>query len=454
MTHVDLAIIGSGSGNAIPPELDHLSIALIEEGRFGGTCLNVGCLPTKMFVHPADVIAQARRAARLGVDLELRGVDFVSIRDRVFGRIDPIADGGEHYRRAECPNIQVFDSHARFVGERTLRTADGDEISAAQVIVAAGSRPAIPEVVRACGVDYLTNETIMRLDAPPARLLILGSGYIACEFAHVFSAYGSRVTITGRSDVLLKHQDRTIAERFTAHAREVWDVRLSTHVTAIERVNGEIVMHFEDGTTACGDALLVATGRIPNGDRMDLHRAGIQTHDDGRIRVDEYGRTSAPGVWALGDVSSPYQLKHVANREAKVVFHNVVHPHDLRAITHHAVPAAVFTDPQIASVGLTEEAARAAGYDVAVACQEFGDVGFGWALEDEIGLCKVIADRATGRLLGAHLIGYESAILIQGLVQTMALDTDVRDMANGQYWIHPALSEVVENALLSLDLPR
>ena len=188
---------------------------------------------------------------------------------------------------------------------------------------------------------------------------------------------------------------------------------------------------------------------------MDLPAGGIDVHDDGRIVVDEHGRTTAEGVWALGDVSSPHQLKHIANHEAKVVFHNVAHPDDLRSFDHRYVPSAIFSHPQIGQVGLDEDAARrwAAdnGTDVTVKVQKYGDVAYGWALEDGDGFAKLIADKKTGRLLGAHFLGEQAATLVQQCIQMMAFEQDVREVVEKQHWIHPALPEVIENAILGLE---
>jgi mycothione reductase len=201
-----------------------------------------------------------------------------------------------------------------------------------------------------------------------------------------------------------------------------------------------------------GDTLLVAAGRVPNGDRLDLARSGIPVHDDGRIVVDEQQRTPVDGIFALGDVSSEFQLKHVANHEARVVAHNLLHPADLRSSDHRFVPSAVFTHPQIASVGRTEAQCREAGIDVAVKIQSYGDIAYGWAMEDTTGICKILAERGTGRLLGAHVLGPHASTVIQPLIQAMSFGLGAREMATGQYWIHPALPEVIENALLGLDL--
>jgi len=170
------------------------------------------------------------------------------------------------------------------------------------------------------------------------------------------------------------------------------------------------------------------------------------------VRVDAYGRTTAEGVWALGDISSRHQLKHVANAEARVVAHNLAHPDDLRALDERYVPSAVFTHPQIAAVGLTEREARDRGHDVTTKIQNFGDVAYGWAMEDQTGTVKLVADRASGRLLGAHLMCPDASTIIQPAIQAMQNDLSVQDMARGQFWIHPAMAEVLENALLGLDV--
>ncbi|MGL6234514.1 MAG: mycothione reductase [Segniliparus sp.] len=461
MATLDLAIIGSGSGNSIPDErFDSWRIALFESGIYGGTCLNVGCIPTKMFVYASDVAETVRESGRYGVHAKVEGVDWPAIVRRVFGRIDPISAGGKRYRVEDCANIDVHTSPVRFAGRAEdgayrLTTEAGEEVLAKRVVIAAGSRPVVPEAVAASGAPFYTNEDVMRLPELPERLLVLGGGYIAAEFAHVFSSLGSQVTVVARGGALLRHQDHDISQRFTEVAKEKWDVRLNARVERVEHAGNEVALVFEDGTRASGDALLVAVGRKPNGDRLNLASVGVGLDNAGRVVVDRHGRTAARGVWALGDVSSHYQLKHVANHEARIVQANLLQDWDsaeLDSFDHRYVPAAVFTHPQIASVGLTEEQARGQGLDVAVKTQGFGDVAYGWAMEDTTGLCKLVAERGSGRLLGAHLIGPQASTLIQPLIQALSFGLDVRSMARGQYWIHPALTEVVENALLGLDV--
>lgn len=454
--HYDLVIIGTGSGNSIPgPGFEDQSIAIIEKASFGGTCLNVGCIPTKMYVHTADVALQTAESGRLGLEAEVNSVDWPGMVSRIFGnRIDAISAAGEEYRRGpQTPNIDVYDQHAVFVGDRTLRTGQGVHqrtISGDRIVVAAGSRPVIPGAIADSGVRYHTNEDIMRIPQLPKSLVIIGGGYIAMEFAHVFDALGTDVTIIARS-TLLKNLDEDLHDRFNTLAAKRFDVRFGRTTVGADQTDDGISVRLDDGSTATGEVLLVAAGRTPNGDLLDLPSGGIDMTNDGRIKVDEYGRSSsADGVWALGDVSSPYMLKHVANAEMRAVRHNLLNPDKLQEMPHRHVPAAVFTHPQIATVGMTESQAREHGHNVTVKVQDYGDVAFGWALEDTTGICKLIADQDTGKLLGAHYMGPQASTLIQQMITVLAFDLDVRQFAAHQYWIHPALPEVTENALLGL----
>jgi mycothione reductase len=448
--HHDLVVIGTGSGNTFVDErFADWDVAIVEHGVFGGTCLNVGCIPTKMYVYASDVAEAVRGASRYGIDATLDKVRWADIRDRVFGRIDPISEGGKEYRVERSPNVTVYLGHASFTGPKTL-DVDGQELTADHVVVAAGGRPMIPAAIQ--GAPHETSDTVMRLDELPRRMVIVGGGYIAAEFAHVFSALGTEVTVVVRGSRLLRSHDETISAAFTELLSQRLDVRLATQVTGVTGEAGDLTVTLDDGSSVAADVVLVAAGRIPNGDRMNLGAAGIATHSDGRIEVDRFQRTSAEGVWALGDVSSPWALKHVANREAKVVGHNLIHPEAPLEIDHRNVPSAVFTDPQVASVGKTEEMVRMLGLDYTVKVQRFGDVAYGWAMEDTTGLCKIIAEKGTGRLLGAHIMGPQASTLIQPLIQAMSFGVGAREMATGQYWIHPALPEVVENALLGLEI--
>ena len=464
MPHHDLVILGSGSGNSLlTPELDGLDVAIVEGGTFGGTCLNVGCIPTKMFVLPADRVVEAADAQRLGVTFAEPTVDWPGIRDRIFGRIDPISAGGEAYRRSQ-EHTTLYRAHATFSGERRLTLSTGETVTADRLVVAAGSHPVGLDVEGLGGPDpdrgVHTSDTVMRLDTLPHRMAIIGGGFVACEMAHVFSALGVAVTQVQRGESLLRHHEVEVAQRYTDVARHRYDLRLSTTTTGARRVD-DVWRIDVTGPGGPGhveaEVVLLAVGRVPNTDRLDPAAGGLDLHDDGRLVVDEQLRTTAAGVWALGDVSSAHQLKHVANHEARIVAHNLAV--DLgrlggepRTTDDRPVPHAVFGHPQVAAFGPTAAELEEAGTPFVTATQSVGDVAYGWALEDTTGLLTIHAD-LSGRILAAHAIGPQASTVIQPLIQAASFGQHAHEVARGQYWIHPALAEVVENALLGLPLP-
>jgi mycothione reductase len=297
----------------------------------------------------------------------------------------------------------------------------------------------------------------MRLDALPASLVIIGGGFVAAEFAHIFTSFGTDVTLLQRSDALLKREDADIAQAFTEQLAQRVNVRLKQTVVGLEYTdrNTVIVESVDpDGIHYDFEAerVLLAVGRVPNSDLLNLAATGVTVHDDGLVVVDDHQQTVVKGIFALGDICSPSQLKHVANHEARVVQHNLLHPRRMIAADHRYIPFAVFSHPQVASVGLTEAQAEKARRRYVAVRQDYASVAYGWAMEDQGHFVKLIADPRTKKLLGAHILGPQASTLIQPLIQAMTFDLDVPTMARGQYWIHPALTEVVENALLALDL--
>jgi mycothione reductase len=458
-THYDLVVVGAGSGNTIvDSRFDSWKVAIVEPGPIGGTCLNRGCIPSKMLIHPADLALQARRGPAFGVRTSYDGADWPAIRDRVFSRTDGDARGGREYREGQ-DNVDLLVGTCAFTGgpgEKTLEVSLGDgsttTITADQVVLAAGSRPVVPDIPGLHDVPHHTSDDVMRLETLPRRMAVIGGGYVGSELAHVLAEYGVQITQVDSSPRLLGTQDEEISEVFTAAVAERWDVRLETELERAEPGPSGAVLHLSDGSTVEVDAVLVAVGRTPNADTLGLDHVGVEVDDAGRVVVDQHQRTGVDGIWALGDLSSPEPLKHVANQDARVVQHNLLHPDDLVVSDHRFVPQAVFAQPQVASVGQTEAQAREAGIDLAVGRHDFADIAHGWALmEDDTGhLVKLLADRSTGLLVGAHLVGPQASVLVQPLIQAMSFGQPVADLARGQYWIHPALTEVVENALIAV----
>ena len=450
MPHHDLVVIGTGSGNTvIDDSFSDLDVAIVEhESRFGGTCLNVGCIPTKMLAYTAEVVDTVRAAGAYGVDARLAGVRWAEVRDRMFSRLDPLADEGRD-GRIDTPWITVYTGHARFTGPRAL-DVDGTAVTADQIVVATGGRPLVPPPIAESGLPFETSDTIMRIDRLPRRLAVLGGGYIAAELANAFACFGADVVVIEKADELLGPQDETVAAAFTELAGKRYELRLGREATKLSGAPGALVIGLDDGSVVEADTLLVAIGRVPNSDTMNLAAGGLQAEDNVRIVVDDYQRTTADGVWALGDVCTPIPLKHVANREADVVRHNLRHPDDLQRAGHDLVPSAIFTNPEIAQVGATEQELREAGTPYRVGMGRYSDAAYGWAMEDETGFCKILADPDSSAILGAHVMGPQAPTLIQPLVLAMTLGITAKTLTQRPYWIHPALTEVVQQALIAV----
>lgn len=336
MVHItaDLAIIGSGSGNTLITDDESVVIA-DKAGHFGGTCLNVGCIPTKMFVRTAMVARSPEEARRLSLDQHTENVEWRAVRDRIFGRIDAASASGLD-NREQADNVTVIREAVRLTGPTSFVSENGTQVEARRMVLAAGSRPVLPDVP---GIDLPrvhTSDTIMRLGKLPRRIIVLGGGFVACEFAGIFSGLGSEVIQINRGPRLMKKMDAEIQEAFQAEASTHWAVRTGRSLRAITAKGPKIVVvevERDDGAREFyeADAVLVALGRIPNSDLIGAKEAGIDTHEDGRVVVDKYLRVLSdgkpvPGLFALGDICSPVQLKHVANHQARVVAHNLRAP--------------------------------------------------------------------------------------------------------------------------------
>jgi len=455
MRTYDLIVLGAGSGNMLlGPDFDHLKTAIVEPDRFGGTCLNRGCIPSKMFVVAADSARAVGQAGKLGVHATVDRVDWPGIRDRVFGRIDPLHEQAVAHRRKN--GVDVYTEPARFVAPKVLEVGT-ERLTGEQIVVAAGSRPVVPPIPGLDSVPFHTSDTIMRVDAVPESLIVIGGGFIAAEMGHVFEAFGARVTVVQHGPRLLMAEDEEISRRFTELTAERFRLLLGTEATQVQATDTGVAVTVErEGTREVVEAstLLVAVGRRPNTDRLEVTAGGLDVDGHGHLLADDAYRTSVPGVWAFGDIANHFQLKHMANAEGRTVAHNLLHPDDLRRLRPALVPHAVFSDPQVAGVGLTEQDAVRRGIEHVVATRRYADTAYGWALEDTSSFVKLIADPRQRTLLGAHLIGPQAATLIQPLLQAMTLGQTVDQLAHAVLYIHPALTEVLEQALLEFSSAR
>lgn len=462
MEEFDLVVVGSGSGLdvAAVAAREGLDVAVVEEGPLGGTCLNRGCIPSKMLIHRADVAETVASADEFGIDARVEDVDFAGNVREVSEHVD--RDSASIRRGLESSsNHTLYEGTGRFVGERTL-DVEGETVRGEKVVVAAGTRPRIPDVEGIEDADYWTSTEALRAEAPPERLVIVGGGYVAVELAHYFGTFGSEVTLVARRDALLPEEDPAVARHVTDRYAERFDVRTGYDARAVRtRVNDdgaddesaatvELDADPTDGDgdresiTVSGDRLLLAAGRVSNADRLAVETAGIDTTESGYVATNRYLETSAENVWALGDVVGRYQYKHVANHEASTVIENALG--DAReAIDYTAMPHAVFASPQVGAVGRTEAELRAEGREYRVGAAEFSDTAMGLAMSEPPGFAKVLA-APDGEILGTHVVGPHASELVHEVCVAMRAGSGtVADIRNTVH-VHPALNEVVSRA--------
>ena len=453
MQHFDLMVIGSGSGLEISSDAAALglSVAIIEEGPFGGTCLNRGCIPSKILIHCADVMDTIKSAHIFGIKATVQGIDWQAIIARAVDEVDADARAIEE-GNTQADDITVFKGRGRFVGPRTLEV-NGEEVSADTVVIAAGTRPMVPDILGLGSVPYITSDQALRLPEQPRRLAILGGGYIAAEMAHFFGALGTEVTLIQRGPWLIRAEDDDVARRFTEVYQRKINLLLNTQISRVDSRGQEVVLQVtSEGSTAVvvADGLLVATGRVPNTDSLNVAATGVEVDERGFVKTDEFLETNVPGIWALGDIVGKYLLKHSANLEAAYAGNNIFNPHNKVAVDYNAMPHAIFASPQVAGVGLTEREAREQGIDYAVASYDYSDTAYGSSIEDRDGFVKVLAERGSGEILGAHIIGTDASMLIQEVVNAMRAGLNVRGITQSIY-VHPALPEVVQRAFGALE---
>jgi mycothione reductase len=453
MKKFDLIVIGSGAGmNVAANAVAHgMNVAVIDRGPLGGTCLNRGCIPSKVMLYPADVIRIAEEAKAIGIHAKIEKVDFDLIMKRVWAIVLDDRHGMEH-GVGHSKQIEFFNMDGSFVSEYTMKVGE-ELITADKIIIASGARPLIPPIEGLEKVGYLTSATIFDIKEPPESLVIIGGGYIAAEFAHFFSAIGTKVTILGRNPRLLPQEEPEISGLLKKKMARYCQVRTGHEAVRAEINNGlktVIATDRSDGRPRefAGQEILAAAGRRSNSDILKPEKTGVETDERGWIKVDPFLRTTKEGIWAFGDALGKHMFRHTANYESEVVWGNAFTEHQ-HPVDEHAVPHAVFTHPQVASVGMTEEQAKKS-YEILVGVKKYYDVAKGYAMGEEDGFVKVIVDGETGRILGAHIIGPHAAILVQQLVYVMnAEEQDYLPLARAQT-IHPALSEVVVGAFGNL----
>ncbi len=440
----DAIVIGSGqAGNPLAHRLADLgwSVALIERTNLGGTCINVGCTPTKTMVHCAQVAHYARNAARWGVNASNVSIDLA----KIVAQKDEVVlsfRGGQQKQVDKRANIRLHRGHARFIAPHQLKVGD-ELLESEKIFINTGGRPNIPAIPGLESVSYLTNESVMQLTTLPEHLLILGGGYIGLEFGQMFRRYGSRVTVLHTGKQIVSREDSEIAaELQKALEAEGLQFLLNTRATRIENQKSAVQLSFEGGPGASnvtGSHLLVATGRRPNTDELGLERAGIETDKNGFINVNGRLETNVPGVWALGDCKGGPAFTHISYNDFQIVFGNLIEGKNLTA-ENRLVPYCVFTDPQLGGIGMTEKEARAHGFKLKIGRCPMTYVARAIERGETAGLMKLVVDASNDRILGASILASEGGELVQ-ILGALMLAKQPYTLLKGVVYIHPTLAE-------------
>ena len=448
MKKFDIITIGSGGGAKIssPAASQGLKVAVIEKDRLGGTCLNRGCIPSKMLIHPADVAIEIKEAHRFDIRNNPQfNVDFAKLVNRISQTVDADSNKIEANYNSH-PNISFFRGTAKFIDNKTIEI-NNEQITADKIFIAVGTRPTIPNIPGLVGAPFMTSTEALRNTTLPSSMIIIGGGYIACELGHAYGALGTKTTFLVRSK-LLRALDAEVAAEFQNVFSRYHDIRLGALPTQVEYSNDTFTVHYtQDGKnlTVSAQSLLIATGITSNVDTLDLINTDIEINPGNFIKVNEHLETCVPGVFSLGDCIGKYFFRHSVNFEGEYLFDYIFGGKPKSPIHYPPMPHAVFTHPQVAGVGATEEDLKTRGIDYVVGLNTYKSSAMGMALLSDHGFCKILIDRKTHQLLGGHIIGPEASNMIHMIIAYMNMNATLDDMLRTIY-IHPALPEIVRNS--------
>ncbi|MGD6807392.1 MAG: dihydrolipoyl dehydrogenase, partial [Candidatus Bathyarchaeia archaeon] len=423
MEEFDVLVIGSGSGMLVASAAveSGFKVALVENGKMGGTCINVGCVPSKMLIYPADVTQTLAEAEKIGVKATLNSVDFQKIMNRMHSLVSH--DTEQQAAAVEAsPEMKWFKESGEFISDYTMKIG-GQTIKAKAIFIASGARPLVPPIKGIEKVSYLTSDTVLQLQTQPRSIIIVGGGYIGMEYGHFFAGIGTKTIIVQREERLLQEEEPEISDLLKSEAEKRMDIFLNFEAVEVrEEGNQKILVakNRKDGTekTFTADAIMIAVGRTPNAASFHPEKTGVQLDPRGFVVVNEYLETAKKHIYAFGDAIGKQMFKHAANYEAGLVWHNFLNEKNKVKMNFWATPHGVFTHPQIASVGLKEEEARK-HYNILVGRAEYKETAMGAAMGEPEGFVKVIVEKETNKILGAHIIGPEAAVLIQEITNAM-----------------------------------
>ncbi|MCL4476981.1 MAG: dihydrolipoyl dehydrogenase [Nitrospirae bacterium] len=453
MKEYDVIVIGAGDvglGIIFKAVSRGLKVALIEKGNVGGTCINVGCVPSKTLLASADRIMEIREAGKLGVQANIMNIDFPFIMRRMK---DAVESGRNAIRGAltDSRNLDFYGEEGHFTGEYTLR-AKNTLVRGKKIFIASGARPFIPSIKGLDSIEYLTNESVLELKKIPESIIIMGGGYVAVEYAHFFAAMGSKVTVVERSGRLVAGEEPEISALLKKELGKRIEIHTDTEIVEVAPHGGFAVL-VKDRSSGeereiFAEQILVATGRKSNADLLRVEKTGVETDERDFIKVNDYLQTNKQNIWALGDAIGKQMFTHAGDREAEIAWHNATHK-KRKKMDFFAVPHAVFTYPQIASIGLTEEEAKKR-YGTLVGRAKYSDTVKGTAMGEEEGFAKAIVEKKTKGILGFHIIGPDASVLIQEVANAVASKSDITSLT-GSMHVFPALSDVITETLNNLE---
>ncbi|WIG59406.1 MAG: PF00070 family, FAD-dependent NAD(P)-disulfide oxidoreductase [Ktedonobacterales bacterium] len=456
----DAIIIGAGqAGMPLSMALARAGrrTAIIESTHVGGTCINEGCTPTKTMIASGRVAYLARRGADYGVHTGALSVDMVKVRQRKRDIVNSFCDGDQR-RIEDTPGVDLIFGEASFIAPKTLAVQGNDgtlrHLSAPTILINAGARPSTPNLPGLDTVSALNSTSIMELDTVPEHLLVLGGGYVGLEFGQLFRRLGSRVTIIQRRTHLLAREDDDVAEAVADILRQDGiEILLNSSATRVAQdASGAValrVMSPAGERTLTGSHLLVAVGRMPNSDRLNLPAAGIMTDSHGFIHANDKLETSVPGIYALGDVKGGPAFTHISYDDFRIIRTNLIEGGNT-SIAGRLVPYTVFIDPQLGRVGLTEREAREQGANIIVAKMPMNYVARALEVDEARGFMKAIVDRDSKQILGAAILGIEGGEIMAMLEIAMLGKlpyTTLRDAV----FAHPTLAEALNNLFTSIE---
>lgn len=449
MKKFDVLVVGSGAGLEVASfaaEKD-LSVAIVEECPLGGTCLNRGCIPSKMLIHSADVAETIRSSQKFGIKSKIEGINFASIVKRVSEAVDTDSSGIEK-SISEGDNPTLYKMRGKFIGPKQMQVGD-EQIEAEKVFIVGGTRPSIPPLPGLETTPYLDSTKALRLEKQPEHMVVIGGGYIAAELVHFYGALGTKITILVRGNRMLDNEDEEIADWFTKEFSKKYEILFKTEAEAISYQDNKFTIRLKgDGGKIIADQLLIATGRKPNTDLLDVKATGVEMDNKGYIKVNEYLETNIEGIWAFGDIIGILPFRHTANNQVGFSLRNAFTdkkvPFDPFAIGH-----AVFSSPQVGGVGKTEQELKEMGTKYKVGRAELKDTAMGGALQEN-GLAKVLTDETGQKILGVHIVGPQASILIHEAIVAMKAGGTVDAIANSVY-IHPALPEWLQRAFFAIE---